>query len=83
MPTPHTGTIAPPLQLWRGDDTLLLKAISKNWFRSENEDLRMDGEALEVSSIERNSSDFSNEASRRQRPFVAEIEVVRGGPMYR
>jgi hypothetical protein len=27
------------------------KATSNNWFRSENEDLRMDGKALEVSSI--------------------------------
>jgi hypothetical protein len=26
------------------------KATSNNWFRSENEDLRMDGKALEVSS---------------------------------
>jgi hypothetical protein len=42
------------------------KATSNNWFRGENENLRMAGEALEVSSIERNPPFFRNEARRRQ-----------------
>jgi hypothetical protein len=43
-----------------------LKAASNNWFRGENENLRMAGEALEVSSIERNPPFFRNEARRRK-----------------
>jgi hypothetical protein len=49
-----------------------IMAASNNWFRSENEDLRMDGKVSEVSSIEINPSIFRNEASRRCRPFAAE-----------
>jgi hypothetical protein len=51
-------------------------AASNNWFRSENEDLRMNGKALEVSSIERNPSNFQNAASRRISPFVAETQGI-------
>ncbi|MBN1403016.1 MAG: hypothetical protein JW942_00935 [Opitutales bacterium] len=51
---------------------------SDNWFRSENEDLRMDGKALEVSSIEK-SSELPKRSQPPQRPFAAEIKVVRGG----
>jgi hypothetical protein len=60
---------------------LSYKATSNNWFRSENEALRMDGKASEESSIGRNPSNFRNAASRRCRPFVAEIKVFRGGNM--
>jgi|GEM_PF-3804559 len=41
-------------------------ATSNNWFRRENENLRMDGKASEVSSIVINTANFRNEARRRK-----------------